>query len=154
MVGPLQFEIEGEVQLDRALSRFGDRIVDLSPFFRNVSDQLEGAIREQFETEGQRSGGWAPLSPRYAEWKEANYPGQPIMVLTGRLRESLVGGGESSIREVSRDQLKWGSSIEYGRKHQRGEGNLPQRRIIDLIESDRRMIMKTLQRHLVSGRRI
>ena len=104
---------------------------------------------QQFESEGERgSGGWVPLSPAYAAWKAIHYPGQPMLQRTGRLIESFEGG-PGAIRVVRPESLAFGSDIPYGTYHQTGTGRMPRRRIIDLTEEDRTMIMREIQRYLV-----
>lgn len=150
----IRFEVtvDGEKQLDRALSRFGDHLGDMRPFFQKASEMISSAVEEQFETEGSRTSGWAPLSPRYAAWKMAQVGNQPILVFTGRMKKSLIGEGPDSIREADRDQLRWGTSVPYAIFHQRGTSRMPQRRIIDLTEQDRQDLMKALQRFMVGSK--
>jgi len=149
MVG-MSFEFEGDVQLGRALSRFENAVVNLQPFFTQTATFLETSVGKQFSSQGGRTGGWAPLSPSYAAWKAVNFPGAPLMVATGALRASLSGRSSDSIREVRRDQLKWGTRVGYAGVHQRGSGNMPQRRVVDLVNDDRRDIMKSLHRRVIS----
>ena len=153
----IRFEltVDGEKQLDRALSRGGDHLSDVSPFFEVAADMIAGFVELQFDTQGGRTGGWMPLSPQYAAWKFAQVGAQPIMVFTGRLKRSLIERGANNIREISSDQMKWGTSIKtakgapYPIFHQRGTSRMPQRRIIDLTEDDRNALMKALQRFMV-----
>ena len=155
----IRFEltVDGEKQLDRALSRGGDHLSDVSPFFEVAADMIAGFVELQFDTQGGRTGGWAPLSPQYAAWKFAQVGAQPIMVFTGRLKRSLVERGANNIREISPDRMRWGTSIKTAKDapypifHQRGgRGERPpQRRIIDLTENDRNALMKALQRFIL-----
>jgi len=46
---------------------------------------------------------WAELSERYARWKDAHYPGRPISVLTGHMRDPVQLNGQ--LTYVSRDRL-------------------------------------------------
>jgi phage gpG-like protein len=148
-------EVEGEVQLDRALSRFGDHLSDMSPFFEVVANMLQDIVGQQFDTEGGRTGGWTPLSPQYAAYKLSQVGSQPTLVYTGRMRRSLIERGGDNIREITSDSLRWGTSVRseggfpYPRAHQTGTRKMPQRRIIDLTEDDRRSLMKALQRFFV-----
>ncbi len=150
-------EIEGEVQLDRALSRFGEHLSDMAPFFEQLSNKLMSITSLQFDSEGGRTGGWAPLSPQYAAYKLSQVGAQPLLSYSGRMRRSLTERGGENIREITSDSLRWGTSVRssggfpYPRVHQTGgpRANIPQRRIIDLTEDDRREMMKMLQRWMV-----
>lgn len=92
-----------------------------------IADDFNVMMAEQFRTEGEfLSGGW-----------EATNTGRPILVDTGRLRESLrTPSHEDHIREVTGEHVTIGSSVEYGQYHQTGTGNLPRRQIIELRDED------------------
>lgn len=145
--------IEGEEQVSRLLSRTTERASDLRPFIDWVGDFLPTTMKEQFDSEGGRTGGWAPLSPDYAAQKALRYGSQPILVASGRMMRSLTTPGAGSInRKIGRDSLEFGTSVPYAIFHQKGTSRMPQRRIIDLTESDRRSILKGLQKHLFGAR--
>ncbi len=144
----LELSVDGDVQLDRSLQRFGDNLSDLSPFFEVAADMVSGFVKQQFDSQGGRTQGWRALSPDYAAWKLAQVGSQPILVFTGRMRRSLITRTGESIRHISPLSMKWGTSVDYAIYHQRGTGKMPQRRIIDLTEDDRRSLMKLLQEFL------
>ena len=145
--------IEGEEQVSRMINRTTDRAEDLRPFLDAVATFLPQIMEEQFSSEGARTGGWAPLSPDYADQKAKKWGNQPILVASGRMRRSLVGSGEGSIsRQVGRDSLEFGTDIPYAGLHQTGTSRMPMRRILDLKEDDRKAILKMLQRHLFGAR--
>lgn len=146
----IRFAFYGDVQLDRTIQRSLDAVDDASPAWEVLADSFGRAERRQFASEGAYgSGGWAPLSPRYARWKARAYPGQPILVRTGELRESLTRRPFGV--EVIRPRFAiFGSDVDYGRFHQRGDG-LPQRRPVELPESLRRRWVKIIQRFIVTG---
>lgn len=95
---------------------------------------LEGETAKQFDAEGQGpAGAWASLSVPYATWKEANFPGRPILELSGALRAALTDGGASGARrDVSGDSLTFGTSgVPYASFHQTGTGRMPSRPPLD-----------------------
>ncbi len=144
----VNFEILGERQVSRMLSRTTDKIADLGPYWQMVTGLLQDSIKEQFNTEGGRTGGWAPLSDRYATDKARRFGSQPILVATGRLKDSLTGGSGFISRQEGNESLRFGTQLGYGTYHQTGTSKMPQRRILDLTDNDRRTMMKMLQRHL------
>jgi len=146
-----EFQVDGEAQLVRALSRYGDKIGDMTPYFRSVAKLLSQIIRQQFDSEGGRTDAWRPLSPEYAAWKMRQVGSKPILVFSGRLRRSLVDKGEGGIEDIGRDGLRWGTGVPYAIYHQRPTGGKSPRRIIDLTEGDREAIMKMLQRFFAEG---
>lgn len=144
----LKFEIDGDTQVARALSRFGDEIKDLRPAFREIAKNFKQIEARQFATEGR--GGWPQLSPNYAAWKMTNFPGTTILRATGLLLASLTGGSQY-VERMDRMNLVLGTQVSYAIYHQRGvDGRMPQRRVIDLTESDKMGWMKILQRFAVN----
>lgn len=145
----LRFDFYGDTQVDRTLANIESRSIDATQAWEAIAERFLTAERRQFDSEGAYgSGGWSPLSPAYAAWKQRHHPGQPILVLTGELRASLTEGPD--IRVVLPQDLFVGSSVEYGRYHQRGDG-VPQRRPVELPESERDAWVRLLHRFLVTG---
>lgn len=101
-----------------ALDRFAEDVSDFSELFEGFGEIFRDLMTEQFSSEGSLAGGWAALSPKYAEWKEEHYPGRPIGVLRGYLRDAMTGkAGYSEL--VGKTQASWGMSVtsqasEYG----------------------------------------
>lgn len=145
------FSVEGETQIDRTLARFADNVGDASPLWDKLADRFVSIERRQFKSEGAYgSGGWAALSPRYAAWKARAYPGKPILEREGNLVESLTRR-PLGVEVIEAGFMVLGSGIDYGRYHQAGGGNLPQRRPVELPESERRSWVRLIQRFIVTG---
>lgn len=147
--------VEGEQQVARMLSRVTEKINDLRPFLDSAAGFLVATMGDQFSGEGSRTGGWAPLSPRYAADKARRWGSKPILEASGAMKASLTGtGGRNISRQIGGDTLEFGTSVPYARYHQTGTSRMPQRRILDLTEDDRRGLMKLLQRHLFTDRNV
>ncbi len=117
----------GDAVLERmtvAFERLGEGLADFERYtFPKVIEAFEEEARGQLGVEGGGpSGPWAALSPTYAAWKESNYPGQPILQLTGNLYEALTQSSSPfALREVSSTTLNYGTvGIEYASHHQLG----------------------------------
>lgn len=146
----LTFSFYGDVQLDRTLARFSDNVGDARPVWEKLAAAFARAERRQFKSQGAyASGGWSPLSPKYAEWKARHYPGQPILVRTGELRASLTER-PFGVEVIEPQQMAVGSDVDYGAFHQRGDG-LPRRRPVEFTEAMRREWVSKLQRFIVTG---
>ena len=145
----------GDVQLSRTLADLGDRTDDLRPVWDELADRFVGLERRQFATEGlYGSGGWAPLSPRYAAWKARAYPGKTILRRTDALYESLTDR-PLGVEVFEPGRMVIGSDVSYGAYHQLGgevDGRPPQRRPVELPELERREWVKRIQRYIVTGR--
>jgi phage gpG-like protein len=135
----LKFAVEGDVQLSRVFENVDKTLDDISPLLRDLSDNFYAHMEEVFAREGaigprQK---WIELSPAYKKWKEMRYPGRKILHLTGTLEKSLTQkGAPKAFLQISKMEMKIGTSVDYAMKHQLGErtalGYLPQRKIIEL----------------------
>lgn len=146
------FAVEGEAQVDRTLARFAENVGDATPVWNKLADRFASIETRQFDSEGAYgSGGWPALSPKYAAWKSRHFPGAPILVRSGALRDSLTSR-PFGIEVIRPESMTIGSGIEYGRYHQGGAGNNPQRRPVELPENERRSWVNMIQRFIVTGR--
>lgn len=145
----LELSLAGDVQLRRSLLRFTTRIEDPRPVFRSIARFWMGLERQQFETEGRfASGGWQELAPSTIAAKGGD---TSILFRTGDLMASLSEeGDEHMILDINRDLMVFGTSLEYARFHQKGEG-VPQRRELELREQDRHESINRYQRYIVAG---
>lgn len=140
----------GDVQLDRTLARY-DAINDATALWDVLASRFARLERAQFASEGAHaSGGWAPLSPRYAEWKADHYPGQTILRREDDLYRSLTSR-PLGIEILEPTFMVLGSDVDYGLFHQLGTDRMPQRRPVELPESARRDWVKRIHRFLQTG---
>jgi phage gpG-like protein len=139
----IRFTFFGEDQVDRRLEGFADRASDLTPVWAELRDRFVEYEEDWFEAEGR---GWAPLSRDYARWKSRRYPGKPILQREGELLDGLTKP-DIDVREPS--FAVFGSADPVAGYHQRGEGRLPVRKVIDIDETERVEWVKVVQRFLV-----
>lgn len=116
--------------LQLLLDRFSENIANPAPMFDAMADVFADTQRRSFDSSGATYGGWAPLSPAYAAWKDAHYPGQPILTLTGELRASLAER-PLGVEHIDNQRMVLGTAIEYARYHQDGTSTMPARPIIN-----------------------
>lgn len=144
--------IRVEWQIEPAISALKgllERLRDLRPAWRQIVVYMRRATLLHFASEGGRGGAqWAPLTPRYAAQKEKVFPGQPIMRASDQLFRSLTDQTADSVVEIEAQALTYGTSLPYGRYHQRGEGYNPQRKILVVTQEDRRQLKKIVRAHL------
>lgn len=144
-------QVEGEAQIDRALTRFADHVSDLRPAWPAVVQVIRSHATKQFATEGSYGpgGGWKALSPKYAKRKAKKWPGRPILEASGQMKRSLVGHTTDSILNYQPLSFGYGTKRGYASYHQKGTPRMPQRKIIDLTETDKRDVTRAIQRELV-----
>jgi phage gpG-like protein len=153
-------------QIQRSLGRFSAGVQDLRQPFDEIADDFLAVEQGQFATLGAaESGGWAPLNPEYAKWKTKAFPGQPLLVRTGRLRAALTTTNGDSIRSVQPLELRLGvndGAVPYAKFHQSGtlgsfeqrdkvEGlpGMPRRPPVEFSEKTRKRWVLTIRRYLV-----
>jgi len=87
------------------LDRVGHAVVRLDPgHVDQIGDAVRNAYKIVFDTEGQPSGGWRPLSKRTTvpERISLGFPGEhPILRRTGSLMSSFVDRGNALHRQQS-----------------------------------------------------
>jgi len=147
----LSFEVDGDVQLARSLSRFGAGVSDMRPAFHDIANLFWNIEKRQFDSEGAYgSGGWGALSPSYDAWKSHYFPGKPILQRTGRMMSSLIGMTSDTVKEINPKNFRIGTSVYYALFHQRGTSKMAARPVIQLTEADKREWVKVVQRWLVN----
>lgn len=121
------------VRLTTALERAGAELLDVAKhILPKLLPVLEVETAKQFDAQGAgpQAGSWAPLSVSYAKWKQAHFPGRPILVRTGALKDALTGDEATPFakRQVSGNSLSFGTSgLPYASFHQTGTGRMPAR---------------------------
>ena len=132
----LKFEIAGEKQVSRFFDVAVDSISDFSPVYSKIADEFRETQDKVFNAEGSFEGRarWAPLTKGYKNWKDANFPGKPILTLTGDLRRSFVKGGKNHVYDVTEKELSVGSKDPKAMFHQLGTKLAPQRKIVEITE--------------------
>lgn len=142
----ISFNVHGEQQYARRFQLLADEGKNLREPLSRIRDRLIKSTGEQFLSEGSHGGTpWDPLSREYALWKDHHFPGRPLLVRTGAMREAFLVHGT---RELTAKKLVWGVTDQVDHDgeriavraaaHQTGRGVVPQRKIIALTLEDRR----------------
>ena len=106
-------------EIQARFEQWADLIDDFGPVFDDVVKLFRKHERDQFRKQGKQTGPrWPKLSPKYAAWKRKHFPGRPILVRTGALRDALVKGGPGSIggRKGRRTPTSWELGVSPGTK--------------------------------------
>lgn len=153
--GGLTVEITalGETHIKRRIMRVGDRAAgsaEAVPLWLSVWDDLLLIEQVQFLTQGR--GKWASLADSTtAEKARKNQPSW-IERATEALFQSLTSRGDSDqIKELTGSWMRFGTRLPYAVYQQRGTSKMPQRKLIDLKEVERRAIVKSIQLFLLTG---
>ena len=147
----LTVSLPGLKPLSVALSRVREDIADWTSFW--IERFVPGFYRqnlENFVSEGGSSGeSWMALSPRYAAWKAAHYPGRGILVRSGALKASLLSpSADGAVFEPGPTSLTVGTNVPYGIYHQKGTWKMPQRPPLRLTPAFMAVVGQSLQKHI------
>jgi hypothetical protein len=119
---------------------------DLRTFWEDyATPEVIEEIARIFATEGY--GTWAPLSPKYATWKQRHYPGRKMLRLTDTyFRASTRKGEGGNIAHYTKDYMEWGVDLDYFNTlvgfpypivHEAGSIKHPKRPVYELAEQSR-----------------
>jgi phage gpG-like protein len=132
------------------LNDLGLRMNDMRPVLDRFGAYLTNEhIPEQFRRQGTPKR-WAPLSPKYEEWKRRHYGRLPILVLTGQMRAGFRWEtGARTLRVVNRVK-----SGQRGRGeprwvyHQFGTSKMPARPVLQVRPKDIARLRELAREHL------
>lgn len=123
-------------------------------FLRSQGNRLLAQVKQRtLATQDDRGSSFKPLSPQYAKWKRARYPGKPILVRTGRMLGALVVRATSTMFKLEFDNPDAARIAGY---HQRGTRKMPARRwqgIPDQWARDMRQAVRAQVRAWLAGKR-
>ena len=105
------------------------RANDMRPVLWRAKQWLRFANEENFRQAGLPSGGWSPLDPQYAAWKNMRQPGAGTMIRTGRLFRSLTSL-DAPPNKIDVMEATFGTKIEYAKFHQYGTTKMPKRKVV------------------------
>lgn len=119
------YEIENDKEFAEKIKDAAEKVGDLRVAFSIIAKDWRKSNAAQFSLRG--SGLYPPLSKSYAELKQRKYGAKPILVRTGRLRDSVTGAGNSdSVLQINKTSMIIGTKTPYGIYHQ---SDAPRRKI-------------------------
>ncbi len=119
--------VTGDESARRKLAQLELFLEDLRPFWPSLVPLFIGWMGAQFSSEGGWGGQqWAPLSPAYAAWKSAAFPGKSILIREGDLRRAA----SSPRREATSRTLTLWIDDDVAGFHQDGTDRMPARPLI------------------------
>jgi phage gpG-like protein len=148
-----ELEVHGDQLISRRLLRIADRLIDFTPAFIKIADDIRASEQQLFDTEGASAGRpWQALRQHTIDAKVRQGQDPRILHRDGALEQSLTKGhggtpADNQILIITPSALAMGSSLPYAGAHQRGTGSLPQRRPMDFAEHTKQQLIKRLQAH-------
>lgn len=150
------FHVYGDKAINREIIGLKARVSDFGPCFRMLRERFYAMEKEAFRTEGASGehGKWRPLADATVKRKARAGLNPGILQARRFLFKSLTGlGNKGSTSRISRTSFFVGSTIAYGKFHQKPKegGKLPRRRVIDFAEAEKREWVKMLQQYMITG---
>lgn len=140
-------KVNGVQSVSAKLSGTVDRSRDLTPAMKQSAVLMMGSINANFGAGG-RPMPWTPLSPSYAIRKARQGYSDTPLIKGGALRASITPKSSSNA-------FKLGTSIVYGRIHQKGgkagrnhAASIPARPYLVFQEEDLRQINQVVLNHI------
>lgn len=129
MVGFTSYEVDNDKSFAKALDGAIKDVGDLRFAMGEISRDIFKNTKKNFILGG--SGKYPPLSPAYFRFKQKVKPGAPILVFSGRLRDSVTGTGtRDTIRNIGKQSLVQGTKVPYARFVQEGTSKMPLRKFL------------------------
>ncbi len=97
--------------------------IDMRPVFKIIGIGYRKEVGQIFSKKQPRQAGsrWPQLSEPYGTRKEVLFPGNPLLVRTGRLRLSMtIKGHPDNITLIGKNQAVFGSTVPYAGAHDEG----------------------------------
>ena len=120
------------------------KIGDLDDVAEKIKKVIQEAAKDQIDTQGGRSGGYAPLSEDYAAYKARHSTSDKILIFGGPDSEDLYGSvtgekPEGITVKITSKKIQYIINVPYAAVHQTGTINsalIPARPIIVLTDDD------------------
>jgi phage gpG-like protein len=153
----IEITITGDEALQRNVMAYARRLS--RPFKRtNAAGRVDAYVANEARrqiTHGQR-GDYTPLSPRYARYKAARYPGRPMLVVRGDTVRSMTDTKDSDhIRKIGfgGKTLTVGSKSKIAGYHQEGTKHMPARPLFIVTRRVEERVSEIVAESLPIGRK-
>lgn len=147
----ITFTVLGEDQFSRDILRVGERGADMRPAFAMIADDIVEWNAQQFMSQGARaSGGWEELAASTVKAKGHD----TILIDSSDLFHEMINRSNFMITDSFLHFKPPAEQARIGAFHQSGTVNMPQRRVIEFTELDRRQMVRRMQAWALDGRLI
>lgn len=160
----MEFNMEGEVQVNAAIFGLLRQVSDLEPAWEGFTDRggrapgietiVRGSMRRRFSSEGKPQYPWPNLADatNLDRIRHGYPPAHPMLYRTGWLLDSLIlKSHPHHVYEKGRMWMVIGTKVPYAIYHQSPQQprrKLPRRPFVYIDKMDFTQILSTLRRHL------
>lgn len=136
---PINYEIQIKSDdIERLINKVNN--ITFIPMLEEMGSYQKESVLLNFEYQG-RPKKWAPLSENYRKWKLSHGYTDRILILHGRLRQSIN-------KKVYTDMVKIYSGVKYGVYHQTGTRKMPQRPFLVVQKDDVKVLTKIANNYI------
>lgn len=131
----ISYDIDNDKRFRNALDKAIKEVEDLRFPMGEISRDIFKNTMKNFILKG--TGKYPPLNPKYAAYKNKVKPSAPILVFSGRLRDSVTGSGNNeSIINIGKESLVQGTQVPYAAALQKGSSRgMPERKYYFIDEA-------------------
>lgn len=122
MSGSTSIVLEGADRVIGHMEAYERSLGEMTKLYGQIAIAFRRLETHWFASRGE--GSWPALSPTYAAWKAVVYPGRPILVQEGELRDSLTKDGVIS---VGAEGIVLGTDVAHAIFHATGTQDMPAR---------------------------
>lgn len=149
MVGFVSYEVDNDKTFKKALSDAIKGVSDLRFAMGEISRDIFKNTKKNFILKG--NGKYPPLSTKYKAWKQKKAPSSPILVLTGKLRDSVTASGnQDSIINIGKQSLVQGTKVPYAKYVQEGTEKMPERKFLFIDNAQTIRLERILSNYVTS----
>lgn len=144
----IKIDIEGIDDTVDYLDGVKKRMKDYRPVWPSVNKSLKTYMIENFTAQGLPSGGWKPLAPEYASWKQTRFPGSPLLVQNGNLFQKVASGPKL---DGGHRVAHFSFTGKIARFHQYGTSKMPARPILFTPEIWADEVQDAISNYIMDG---
>lgn len=140
----ISIDVIGDGDITKALNQLIKQGQNLEPAFRDIGEHLLESHEQRFNDQQEPDGTpWQPLSSKTVARKIKAHQSDKILRGYGTLADTLN-------YQISKNQLQFGSPMEYAATHQfgRDNANIPARPFLGLSSDDNNEVLDILRSHL------
>ena len=143
--------IFGEEKVAAKFDRMAKDMEDARPAFEKVAEYLMEITETQFDSQGRRGGGsWKFLTPAWLRYKQLKGYDTRILHKFGILRRSVTRQhAEGQVLHIKKEEIEFGSELEYAARHQFGYAQTPARPYLKILRSDEKKITDIVAKHIM-----
>lgn len=140
-----RLNVNGEEQVARGFETSQRNSQDMRDPLGRIGEQVRLSVSEQMRTEGVHGLGtkWKALNPDYARWKHQAVGEEPILVFSGRMRDTLLSRAAITVEPQRLIYRPEGEHEDVAAYHQDGSGHLPARKIVAITQAEKRTMERT-----------